>query len=77
MGWAEEAGIAFQYIQPGKPQKNAYVERFNRPVRYEWLSQYYWHGTSAIKMARHHTRAVDGPTDQLRPLAGSEASQIA
>jgi putative transposase len=30
------------YIQPGKPQQNAYVERFNRTVRYEWLSQYYW-----------------------------------
>lgn len=39
---ASEAGIAFQYIQPGKPQQNAYVERFNRTVRYEWLSQYYW-----------------------------------
>ena len=40
--WASEAGVAFQYIQPGKPQQNAYVERFNRTVRYEWLSQYYW-----------------------------------
>jgi putative transposase len=29
------------YIQPGKPQQNAYVKRFNRTVRYEWLSQYY------------------------------------
>jgi len=40
--WASEAGIAFQYIQPGKPRQNAYVESFNRTVRYEWLSQYYW-----------------------------------
>lgn len=31
-----------EHIQPGKPQQNAYVERFNRTVRYEWLSQYYW-----------------------------------
>jgi putative transposase len=29
-----------EYIQPGKPQQNAYVERFNRTVRYEWLAQY-------------------------------------
>lgn len=29
-----------EYIQPGNPQQNAYVERFNRTVRYEWLSQY-------------------------------------
>jgi putative transposase len=40
--WAATRGIALNYIQPGKPQQNAYVERFNRTVRYEWLSQYYW-----------------------------------
>jgi transposase InsO family protein len=31
-----------EHIQPSKPQQNAYVERFNRTVRYEWLSQYHW-----------------------------------
>ncbi|MGJ8523509.1 IS3 family transposase ISPa195 [Carnimonas sp. R-84981] len=40
--WAKVRGIALNYIQPGKPQQNAYVERFNRTIRYEWLSQYYW-----------------------------------
>lgn len=40
--WAKQSGIRVQHIQPGKPQQNAYVERFNRTVRYEWLSQYYW-----------------------------------
>jgi putative transposase len=38
--WAERRGIWLAYIQPGKPQQNAYVERFNRTVRYEWLAQY-------------------------------------
>lgn len=27
-------------IQPGKPQQNAYVERYNRPIRLEWLELY-------------------------------------
>lgn len=38
--WAEENGIELIYIQPGNPQQNAYVERYNRTVRYEWLAQY-------------------------------------
>ena len=38
--WAEDRGILLQHIQPGKPQQNAYVERYNRTVRHEWLDQY-------------------------------------
>ena len=38
--WAAGRGIRIEYIQPGQPQQNAYVERFNRTVRYEWLAQY-------------------------------------
>lgn len=38
--WAERIGIRLEYIQPGKPQQNAYVERYNRTVRYDWLGQY-------------------------------------
>lgn len=38
--WAEKHGIQLQFIQPGNPQQNAYIERFNRTVRYDWLNQY-------------------------------------
>jgi putative transposase len=38
--WAVEHNIALQFIQPGNPQQNAYVERYNRTVRYDWLSQH-------------------------------------
>ena len=38
--WAEQHGIRIEYIQPGKPQQNAYVERYNRTVRYDWLGHY-------------------------------------
>lgn len=40
MAWARKQRIQLQYIQPGKPQQNAYVERFNRTVRHEWLNQH-------------------------------------
>jgi putative transposase len=39
LAWAESNGIGIQHIQPGKPQQNAYVERYNRTVRYDWLAQ--------------------------------------
>ena len=32
--------ITLLFIQPGNPQQNAYVERYNRTVRIDWLSQY-------------------------------------
>ena len=47
--WALEWGIRLEYIQPGNPQQNAYVERFNRTVRYEWLSQYYWSDLAEVQ----------------------------
>lgn len=38
--WAKQREIRLDYIQPGKPQQNAYVERYNRTVRYDWLGHY-------------------------------------
>lgn len=47
--WAEERGIRLEYIQPGKPQQNAYVERFNRTVRYDWLGQYLFDSLAEVQ----------------------------
>ena len=38
--WAEKHDIKLTFIQPGKPHQNAYIERYNRTVRYDWLAQY-------------------------------------
>lgn len=47
--WVSSQDIRIEHIQPGKPQQNAYVERFNRTVRYEWLSQYYWNDLDEVR----------------------------
>jgi len=49
--WARQRGIELRFIQPGKPQQNAYVERFNRTVRYDWLSQYLFETIDQVQHA--------------------------
>ena len=49
LAWAAKQNIHIQHIQPGKPQQNAYVERYNRTVRYEWLSQHYWDSIDEVQ----------------------------
>ena len=47
--WAEGQGIQLMFIQPGKPQQNAYIERYNRTVRYDWLAQYLFESTEEVQ----------------------------
>ena len=47
--WSIENDINIEYIQPGKPQQNAYVERYNRTVRYDWLNQYHFHSLDKMR----------------------------
>ena len=47
--WAEVHGIRIEHIQPGKPQQNAYVERYNRTVRYDWLGQYLFDSVEQVQ----------------------------
>ena len=52
-GWWKSGVISLvlsMYLtQPGHPQQNAYVERFNRKVRYECLNQYLFRDLSEVQ----------------------------
>lgn len=52
--WAARQKIALRFIQPGKPQQNAYIERYNRTVRYDWLGQHLF--TSLDELQDYATR---------------------
>lgn len=53
MAWLKENGVALQYIQPGKPNKNAYIERFNRTFRDEILDQHLFARLEDVREAAH------------------------
>jgi len=40
LAWAAKRGIRIDFIQPGQPQQNTYVERYNRTVRYDWSAHH-------------------------------------
>ena len=70
-GWAEKQKITLLHIQPGKLTQNAYIERFNRTVRHEWLD---FHMLDSIEQAQNLPLSGFGfiiTKGLIRPLAGS------
>lgn len=49
VAWCESHGIALRYIQPGKPNQNAFVERFNRTYRHEVLNAFLFEDLDQVR----------------------------
>lgn len=47
--WCTEHGVAIHYIQPGKPDQNAYIERFNRSYRTEVLNAHLFESLTELR----------------------------
>lgn len=47
--WCEAHAVALHYIQPGKPDQNAYIERFNRTYRTEVLDAYAFESITQVR----------------------------
>ena len=47
--WCETNNIELVYIQPGKPQQNGFVERFNGSFRREFLDAYLFENLNQVR----------------------------
>jgi len=76
--WAKAAGMAIQYIQPGKPNQNAFIERFNRTYREEVLDQHLFTSLDDVREATYWWMIEyneERPHDSLGDLTPLEARQ--
>ena len=47
--WYEAKEVELKFIQPGKPQQNAFVERFNRSYRHEVLNAHIFESLEQVR----------------------------
>jgi putative transposase len=79
VAWAEEAGMTIRYIQPGKPNQNAYIERFNRTYREEVLSLYLFRDLAEVRETTYWWMIEyneDRPHDSLGDKTPAEYMQL-
>lgn len=75
VAWAEAAGMMIQYIQPGEPNQNAYIERFNRTYRNELLDLYMFRNLCEVREATYWWKIEyneQRPHDSLGDLTPAE-----
>ncbi len=47
--WTEDHDVQLEFIQPGKPTQNAFIERFNRTYRTEILNFYLFRTLNEVR----------------------------
>ena len=72
--WCEAHGIFIDYIEPGKPNQNAYVERFNRSYRNEVLDAWLFENLDEVRemtwrwMIEYNERRPHDSLNDLTPV---------
>ncbi len=47
--WAEEHGVMLEFIKPGKPMQNGFIERFNRSYRQAVLDMFVFQTLNEVR----------------------------
>lgn len=78
--WAEAHGIMIDYIEPGCPYQNTYVERFNRTYRNEVLDLYLFNNLNEVKKITSEWISIynnERPHDSLNDMTPNEYKNAA
>ena len=70
LGWADETGVGWHYIAPGKPQQNGFIESFNGRLRDELLKPeplFYEMACQALDVAPSEAVFLDDLGINLKP----------
>ena len=73
--WAEDHNVELEFIRPGKPTQNAFIERFNRTYRNEVLDLYVFKTLSEVKETTRkwiEEYNYERPHDSLKDLTPVE-----
>ena len=71
--WCEAHGVRLHHIQPGKPNQNAYIERFNRTYRTEVLDAWVFTSLAEVRqvteewLERYNTERPHGSLGGVPP----------
>jgi putative transposase len=68
--WCERHGVELLFIQPGKPNQNAYSERFNRTYREEVLNRYLFEDLDQVREMTHKWLIMYNEQRPHRALGG-------
>ena len=75
MRWATERGVYIDFIEPGSPYQNAYIERFNRTYREDVLDSYLFNNLEEVRyLTKEWVTAynTERPHDSLNDMSPME-----
>lgn len=73
--WAERNGVELEFIKPGRPMQNGFIERFNRTYREAVLDMYIFESLGQVRQQTEKWLKIynhDRPHDSLGGIPPSE-----